>query len=71
MAEIGDTPKAITYGTLKSYQKPHKTKGPPSNLRSIILLSFLHKILAASSSESKTDSIQKYHHHKQSTDQIH
>ena len=47
MAETGDIPKEVTYGTLKSIQKSNKTKGPPSNLRPIILLSSLCKILPA------------------------
>jgi len=47
MAETNDIPKEITYGILKPLQKPGKAKGPPSNLRPIILLSSLRKILAA------------------------
>ena len=46
MAETGDIPKEVTYGILKPLQKPNKAKGPPSNLRPIILLSSLRKILA-------------------------
>ena len=54
MAETGDIPKEVTYCILKSHQKPNKAKGPPSNLRPIILLSSLRKILAAlSPAESK------------------
>ena len=47
MAETGDIPKEVTYGILKPLQKPNKAKDPPSNLRPIILLSTLSKILAA------------------------
>ena len=47
MAEIGDIPKEVTYGILKPLQKPNKAKGLPSNLRPIILLSSLRKILVA------------------------
>ena len=47
MAETGDIPKEVTYGILKSLQKPNKAKSPPSNLRPIILLYSLRKILAA------------------------
>ena len=47
MAETGNMQKEVTYGILKPLQKPSKAKGPPSNLRHIILLSSLHKILAA------------------------
>ena len=47
MAETGDIPKEVTYDILKPLQKPNKAKGLPSNLRPIILLSSLRKILAA------------------------
>ena len=47
MAETGDTPKKVMYGILKPLQKPNKAKAPPSNLRPIILLFSLRKILAA------------------------
>ena len=47
IAETGDTPKEVTFGILKPLQKPNKAKGPPSNIRPIILLSSLRKILAA------------------------
>ena len=46
MAQIGDITK-VTHGILKPLQKPNKAKGPPSNLKPIILLSSLRKILAA------------------------
>ena len=42
----GDCPKEITQGLICALQKPGKTKGPPQNLRPIILLSVLRKILA-------------------------
>ena len=47
MAETGDIQKEVMYGILKQLQKPNKAKGPRSNLRPIILLSSLCKILAA------------------------
>ena len=47
MAETGDIPKKITYGILKPLQKPNKAKCRPPNLRPIILLSSLRKIIAA------------------------
>ena len=47
MAETGNLQKEVTYGILKPLQKPSKAKGPPSNLRNIILLFCLHKILEA------------------------
>ena len=46
MSETGDIPDEITHGLLRALQKPGKAKGPPSNLRPIILLSILRKILA-------------------------
>ena len=39
-------PNELTHGLLRVLQKPGKPKGPPSNLRPIILLSILRKILA-------------------------
>ena len=48
MAETGNIQKEVTYDILKPLQKPNKTKGPASNLRPIILLSSLSKILVAS-----------------------
>ena len=47
MAETEDIPKEVTYGILKTLQNPNKGKGLSSNLRPIILLSSLRKILAA------------------------
>ena len=47
MAKTGDTSREITHGILKPLKKPNKVKGLPSNLRPIILLSSLHKILTA------------------------
>ena len=47
MAETGNIQKEVTYGILKPLQKPNKVKGLPSNLRPIIPLSSLRKILAA------------------------
>ena len=47
MAETGNIQKEVTHGLFKPLEKPNKAKGLPSNLRPIILLSFLRKILAA------------------------
>ena len=44
-AETGDAPKALVHGLLHPVPKPGKKKGPPENLRPIILLSILRKIL--------------------------
>ena len=44
--EHGQYPKEISQGLLTPLQKPGKPKGPPENLRPVILLSVLRKILA-------------------------
>lgn len=45
-AETGEHPIEIKTGILVPLQKPGKKKGPPANLRPVILLSLLRKILA-------------------------
>ena len=45
IASHGDFPKEINHGILVPLQKPGKPKGPASNLRPIILLPTLRKIL--------------------------
>ena len=44
-AETGEFPEELVAGILTPLQKPGKTRGPPENLRPIILLSVLRKIL--------------------------
>ena len=44
-AKTGHFPEQIVVGVLTPLQKPGKAKGPPENLRPIILLSVLRKIL--------------------------
>ena len=44
-AATGDTPTSLIHGLLLPLPKPGKQKGPPANLRPIILLSILRKIL--------------------------
>ena len=46
IAAIGKHPNEMTHGILRALQKPGKPKGPTSNLRPIILLFALRKILA-------------------------
>ena len=46
VAITGEYPKELTQGLLCALQKPGKSKGPPQNLRPIILLSVLRKILS-------------------------
>lgn len=45
-ARTGQKVQELTKGILKPLQKPNKEKGPPKNLRPIILLSMIRKILA-------------------------
>ena len=47
MAETGNVQKEVTHGILKPLEKPNKAIDSTSNLRPIILLFSLHKILAA------------------------
>ena len=44
-ARIGDPPNELQIGILSPLPKPGKKKGPPANLRPIILLSVIRKIL--------------------------
>ena len=46
MAATGDIPSEINTGILVPLQKPGKKRGPTSNLRPVILLSMIRKILA-------------------------
>ena len=46
MAQTGEHPQEIKQGLLIPLQKPGKQKGPPGNLRPIVLLSILRKIVA-------------------------
>ena len=46
VARTGEFPEDLKKGILIPLQKPGKSKGPPENLRPIILLSALRKILA-------------------------
>ncbi len=47
-ARSGDYPEELVAGILTPIQKPGKIKGPPENLRPIILLSILRKLLTIS-----------------------
>ena len=46
VAASGEIPSELKTGILVPLQKPGKSRGPPSNLRPVILLSLLRKILA-------------------------
>ena len=46
MAKIGNIPDEVMEGVLVPLPKPGKPQGPPANLRLIILLSILRRILA-------------------------
>ena len=45
MASTGNHPDEVKLGLLAPLQKPNKKRGPPENLRPIILLSIIRKIL--------------------------
>ena len=57
VAETGKYPKELKYGILTPLQKPGKKQGPCTNLRPIILLSMLRKILAICLLERTVDRI--------------
>ena len=57
MAKTGKHPREIKTGVLVPLQKPGKPKGPVKNLRPIILLSVLRKILAICMLERINDKI--------------
>ncbi len=46
MAKTGDVPEEIIEGILVPLPKPGKSRGPPANLRPVVLLTILRKILA-------------------------
>ena len=60
LAETGDYPKEIKSGLLTPIQKPGKPKGPPENLRPVILLSTLRKILAVCVTNRIRDKIDEH-----------
>ena len=59
MAETGNTPKELHSGILIPFQKPGKPKGPCANLRPIILLSTLRKILSICIIRRVTDKLEQ------------
>ena len=46
MAKTGEVPEEIVQGILVPLPKPGKPRGPPANLRPVVLLTILRKILA-------------------------
>ena len=58
MAATGDFPRELKVGILTPLPKPGKPKGPPSNLRPIILLSIIRKILTISMMRRTWDRMQ-------------
>ncbi len=46
MAKTGEVPEEIIMGILVPLPKPGKPRGPPGNLRPVVLLTILRKILA-------------------------
>ena len=65
-AETGNHPLEINTGILTPLQKPGKARGPCSNLRPIILLSILRKILAITLMDRVADRILQHVPHSQS-----
>eukprot|EP00794_Sanderia_malayensis_P010172 gene10172-11213_t len=59
MAETGEMPSEIIDGILIPLQKPGKPKGPTNNLRPIILLTILRKILAIYSHTENIGSLER------------
>ena len=59
IAETGEKPKELSLGLLIPLPKPNKPKGPVKNLRPIILLSILRKILAIITINRTFDIIRK------------
>ena len=58
--ETGNYPKELKIGQLVPLQKPGKKKGPVENLRPIILLSILRKILAICTIRRINDRVRKF-----------
>ena len=58
MAATGDYPNELKVGILSPLPKPGKAKGPPENLRPIILLSIIRKILTISMMRRTWDRVQ-------------
>ena len=59
VAETGQFPVEIKQGILTPIQKPGKSKGPPENLRPVILLSTLRKVLAVCVTRRIRDKVDK------------
>ena len=72
MASSGDHPTEIIQGVLCPIQKSGKTIGPPNNLRPIILLSVLRKILAVLPHGKKSENVltTKYHQPKRHIEKV-
>ena len=71
IAETGETPSVLKTGLLVPHQKPGKKRGPVSNIRPVIPLSILRKIMAVCVGliGKVGEKINKYHCHEQPTDQ--
>ena len=65
VAETGEYPKELDTGILIPLQKPGKKKGPPGNLRPIILLTMIRKILAIIMLERTHKKIEEHIPHTQ------
>ena len=60
VAETGEPVTELVLGLLRPFQKPGKAKGPPENLRPIILLSVLRKILTICLIDRIWDRLKQY-----------
>ena len=70
MANTGNIPDEVIEGVLVPLPKPGKPQGPPTNVRSIILLSILRKILAICMIKRIQGKLKiEYHYHTQHIEQ--
>ena len=60
IAETGKFPSELKQGILTPIQKPGKPKGPPENLRPIILLSIIRKVFAVCVTRRIRDKVDKH-----------
>ncbi len=59
MAKTGEVPEEIIMGILVPLPKPGKPRGPPANLRPVVLLTILRKILAICMIGRSSEKIQR------------
>ena len=70
MAKTGNIPDEVIGGVLVPLPRPGKPQGPPANLRPIILLPILRKILEICMIKRIQEKLERvYHYHRQHTEQ--